>query len=244
MILYRAGRTAAGAKASASHTASIAGDYVVTRELARAAGVVVAESLSDFDDLVRLFTLLRDKSAGGTRLGAVSNAGFECVAIADNLGAFDLPAFDADTSASLDAIFREARIDSVVDVHNPSRPDADDRRRRLRAGRQGGHERPERRHRHRRVRAADLGAEYPAARTRPPRRPLPAGGGRSRGWGDLKRELAKAWVAVVDAGVVYDPLVRLLDEDGVPTFRTADTALRLLNVFAEARRRQAGPAAG
>ena len=34
VILYRAGRTAAGAKASASHTASIAGDYVVTRELA------------------------------------------------------------------------------------------------------------------------------------------------------------------------------------------------------------------
>ena len=33
VILYRAGRTAEGAKASASHTAAIAADAVVTREL-------------------------------------------------------------------------------------------------------------------------------------------------------------------------------------------------------------------
>ena len=119
VILYRAGRTAAGAKASASHTASIAGDYTVTRELAQAAGVVVAESIGDFEDLVRLFTLLRHKRADGARLGAVSNAGFECVAIADTLGRFDLPAFDEATSSRLQEIFRAAKIDSVVDVHNP-----------------------------------------------------------------------------------------------------------------------------
>jgi predicted CoA-binding protein len=61
VILYRAGRTAEGADASASHTASVAGDYVVARELARAAGVIVAETLADFEDLVRLFALLRGK---------------------------------------------------------------------------------------------------------------------------------------------------------------------------------------
>jgi acyl-CoA synthetase (NDP forming) len=37
VILYRAGRTPAGATASSSHTASIAGDYTVTRELCRSA---------------------------------------------------------------------------------------------------------------------------------------------------------------------------------------------------------------
>ena len=47
----------------------------------------------------------------------------------------------------------------------------------------------------------------------------------------LRTELAKPWVAVVDAGVLYDPLVAWLEAGGVPTFREADRALRLLNIF-------------
>jgi len=86
VLLYRAGRTTAGAEASASHTASIAGDYEVTRQLAEQAGVLVADSLADFDDLIRLFSYLkRPAKPGGKssplktvpiRIGAVSNAGF------------------------------------------------------------------------------------------------------------------------------------------------------------------------
>ena len=49
-------------------------------------------------------------------------------------------------------------------------------------------------------------------------------------------------MAVVDAGAVYDPLVALLEQRGVPTFRTADTALRLFNLFVAARLRSAAPA--
>lgn len=64
VALYRAGRTPAGQKASASHTASIAGDYAVTRALAKQAGVVVAESLADFEDLTRLFTLFSSRKIG------------------------------------------------------------------------------------------------------------------------------------------------------------------------------------
>ncbi len=238
VILYRAGRTAEGARASASHTASIAGDYAVTRELAEAAGVVVAGSLADFEDLVRLFTLLRHKRADGTRLGAVSNAGFECVAIADTLGRFELPAFDEATSSRLQAIFKSAKIDAVVDVHNPidltpMTGDAayDDVVRAV-------------------MEAADIDVGIvgcvpltAALNT------LPAGAGhhedltRPDGIGlrlaKLKDELAKAWVAVVDAGAVYEPLVALLEEHGIPTFRTADTALRLLNVLVAARQRAA-----
>jgi len=45
VILYRGGRTPAGAAASASHTASIAGDVVATRALAAGAGVLVADTL-------------------------------------------------------------------------------------------------------------------------------------------------------------------------------------------------------
>jgi acyl-CoA synthetase (NDP forming) len=234
VLLYRAGRTAAGAKASASHTASIAGDYTVTRELARAAGVAVAESLSEFEDLVRVFTLLRDKRTDGWRLGAISNAGFECVAIADNLGRFDLPAFDEATSARLDATYREARIDSVVDVHNPIdlTPMAGD----------AAYEQV--------VRAVmesdgiDVGLVgcvplTVAMNTLPPgeghRENLMQQDAIAMRLARLKADLSKAWIAVVDAGALYDPLAELLERHGVPTCRTADTALRLLNTFVAAR---------
>ena len=101
VVLYRAGRTSAGAQASASHTASIAGDYAVTRELAASAGIVLAESIDRFEDLVALCTALAGRHAGGTRIGAVSNAGFECVALADSLGGFSLARFAAATEARL-----------------------------------------------------------------------------------------------------------------------------------------------
>ncbi|MFV1959151.1 MAG: acetate--CoA ligase family protein, partial [Planctomycetota bacterium] len=65
VVLYRAGRTPMGAEATASHTASIAGDYAVTRALAEAAGALVAGSLADFDDLVRLAVLLDGKGVRG-----------------------------------------------------------------------------------------------------------------------------------------------------------------------------------
>ena len=238
VILYRAGRTAAGAKASASHTASIAGDYTVTRELAQAAGVVVAESLSDFDDLISLFAHLRHKRAGGTRLGAVSNAGFECVAIADSLGRLDLVTFDEATTARLQEIFRAARIDAVVDVHNPVdlTPMAGDAAYEdsLRAVMESD--------------AVDIGIVGCVPLT-VALDTLPAGPGhdndlaRADGIGlrlaRLHATLDKAFVAVVDAGAVYDPFVSVLERHGIPTFRTADTALRLLNVFVASRRRAA-----
>jgi hypothetical protein len=51
----------------------------------------------------------------------------------------------------------------------------------------------------------------------------------------LKHATIKPWVAVVDAGKVYDPLVAMLEAHQVPTFREADRALRLFNVFCAAR---------
>jgi acyl-CoA synthetase (NDP forming) len=234
VVLYRAGRTPAGAQASASHTASIAGDYAVTRELARQAGVVLADSLQDFDDLTRLFALLGGKRVGGWRLGAISNAGFECVTMADNLGRFTLAPFDAAASGRLQAIFRESKIDSVVDVHNPLdlTPMTGD----------AAYEQV--------VRAVmdseaiDVGIVGLVPLT-VAMNTLPPGDGHTDDvFRDdstagrmvrLHRESAKAWVAVVDAGSLYDPLARLLEQGGIPTFRTADAALRLFDIYCAAR---------
>jgi acyl-CoA synthetase (NDP forming) len=49
----------------------------------------------------------------------------------------------------------------------------------------------------------------------------------------------KPWIAVVDAGPLYDPMARALLAAGIPTFRTADRALRLFNLYGESRQRTA-----
>ncbi|HSN68226.1 MAG TPA: acetate--CoA ligase family protein, partial [Thermoanaerobaculia bacterium] len=119
VILYRAGRTPEGSRASASHTAAIAGDAAVVRELATAAGVLVADTLEEFDDLVRLFALLSDRGVTGRRLAAISNAGFETVAFADNLSSFELAQLDGTTRASIEELVRREKLERVVSAGNP-----------------------------------------------------------------------------------------------------------------------------
>jgi acyl-CoA synthetase (NDP forming) len=239
VILYGAGRTPAGAQASASHTASIAGDYTVMRALCANAGVVVADSLGDFEDLVVLFSGLGRRDVSGWRLAAVSNAGFECVAIADSLGGFTLPPFGPDAVRALEAIFVRSRIDKVVDIHNPldltpmtgdeAFADA------VRALLDDDH-----------YDAVVVGIVplTAALNTLPPgaghREDLAKPDGIVARLAALKRDARKPWVVVVDAGVIYDPMARALEAAGIPTFRTADRALRLLNVYCADRQLGAG----
>ena len=234
VILYRAGRTAAGASASASHTASIAGDALVTEQLARQAGVVVAGSLEEFDDLVRTFTLLDGRSAPGGRLGALSNAGFECVAIGDNLGGLELASFDPATTSRLGTILAEAGLADIVDIHDPFdlTPMGDDAAFAAVAE----------------AILADDGVDVgligdvpftAAQQTLPPDaaggEDLTAPGAVASRLVDLWRRTTKAWVAVIDAGPAYDPLALALEAGGIPTFRTADRALRCLGAVVAAR---------
>jgi acyl-CoA synthetase (NDP forming) len=234
VIFYRAGRTAAGAAASASHTASIAGDYPVTRGVLDQIGVVVAESLDEFDDLLTAFTLLRGKKAHGWRLGAVSNAGFECVAFADNLGRLTLAELTPPTQARLKKVFAEARISEIVDVHNPLdiTPMSDDAAygesfaaivedSRVDAGIVG---------------IVPLSVRMNSlARADHHGEDVTRDGSLAQRYGDLIKSGDKPWVAVVDSGELYDPLTRELERRGVPTFRTADRALKVLNTWLKAK---------
>lgn len=230
VLLYRAGRTSEGRKASASHTASIAEDYPVARALAARHGVTVAETLSDFEDLVRLHVLLRGKRMRGPRIGAVSNAGFECVAVADNLGGLSLPSFGSRTARRLRAAFRKSRIDSIVDVHNPLdlTPMTGD----------AGYEEVVRAVlADQRTDAAVVGC-VPLA---PGLNTLPSGKGHAE---DLRRKdsvasrlvrlgrrTRKPLIVVVDSGELYDPLARFLEDGRLPVFREIDRALRLLGLY-------------
>ncbi|HEY6868039.1 MAG TPA: acetate--CoA ligase family protein [Candidatus Eisenbacteria bacterium] len=230
VILYRAGRTAAGAAAAASHTAAVAGDYAITRPLAEGAGIEVAESLADFEDLVRLFVRLDGRPVTGLRLGAVSNAGYECVAIADSLGPFELARWAAGTAGALRGTLREARLEDIVRVRNPLdlTPILGDA------------------HYEEIVRRilADPGVDVGLVGCVPltgALQTLAAGpghdedvereGGIAPRLARLAAEGGKPWVVVVDAGARYDPLVRVLEAGGLPVFRTADRALRLLARF-------------
>lgn len=237
VVLYRGGRTGAGAQATASHTAAMAGDAAVTRALARQVGVVVAESLEEFEDLIKLFTMLRGRHVSGMRVGALSNAGFECVAIADNLGTLQLAPFTTHTVERLHALVKLAHADGLVDVHNPldvtpmtGDVTYDEIVRAVLAD-------P----------TVDVGVVgcvpmTPALNAVPLRPPTagPAFGADSivTHLEAINREVRKPWIAIVDAGALYDPMVARLEAAGVPTFRTADRAMNALARFCAERLRR------
>jgi len=236
VLLYRAGRTPAGALATASHTAAIAGDYSVTRELAEASGVTVVDSLADLVDLARLFCSLRGKALEGRRLGAVSNAGFECVGYADLLGPLVLAELSGSTLEGLGDLLRSRRIDGIVSPRNPLdvTPMMDDA---------GFAEAV-------RLILDDTGVDVGlvgcvpltgALSTLPAspdyREDLDAEGAVVRRLIELARIAPKPWAAIVDAGGAYDPMVSRLEAGGVPTFRSVGRAMRLLGRYCESRLR-------
>ncbi len=234
VVLYRGGRTQEGARATASHTAALAGDYAVTRDLARASGAIVAETLEDFTDLVRLFTQFRSKPVYGRRVGAVTNAGYECVAIADNVGGLELPDFTQATSAHLLSLFERARIDAIVDVHNPLdlTPMMGDEGYAAAVRQVLEDENVD-------VGLVGCVPATPALNTLAASathgEDLLRKGSIADRLLNLKSDVQKPWIAVVDAGTIYDPLAYRLQAGGVPTFRSAGRAMRLLNVFVEER---------
>ena len=231
VVLYKGGRSPEGQGAAAGHTAAIAGEYRACWHLARATGVLVAESLSDFEGLVRVATTLAGRERRGRRVALMSNAGFEVVSMADHLRtethSLELAALGAQTRERIHAILSRHKLEGLVDVKNPldvtpSAPDVahleiaralleDDAVDALLMGvvpmspalaSLGS--------------AAEvretIASPQSLARTLPP----------------LFAASKKPLVAVVDGGNFYRPLVAALEEGGLPVFRRADDAVRAL----------------
>ncbi|MBU1074204.1 CoA-binding protein, partial [bacterium] len=227
VIVFKAGKTPLGAQAAASHTASLAGDYDVTRACLEEAGVLVAETLEDFEDLVKTFTMLMSRRARGNRLGVMSNAGFECSVVMDIVDGFTLrpftpqvkavldealPAFAhrdnpvdatpmADTASyvlAMEAIVSCAAIDCAIISSVPVTPALDN----LPADPAGAH---------------GENLEGPASQPR-----------------EFIRILTrsdKPAVVVVDSGGMYDPMATMIEAAGIPVFRKIDRAARALAGF-------------
>ena len=104
VIVYKAGRTEEGRKATQSHTASIAGEYAVAKAAMKQAGLIVADTMIDHGDLVKTFALLSDFSVSGNRVVVIANAGYEKTIAADNLGQMRLAVLDDTTRKTLQDI--------------------------------------------------------------------------------------------------------------------------------------------
>jgi len=91
VIILKAGRSSAGSKAAASHTASMAGDLNIWESSVRQAGAVMAHSIEDMIDLMVSFYFM--PSIKGNRVGIVGGGGGSSVLSADEWekAGFDIP---------------------------------------------------------------------------------------------------------------------------------------------------------
>jgi acyl-CoA synthetase (NDP forming) len=233
VLVYKAGRSPEGRSATSSHTASIAGDYSVFKAVCGQAGAIVADDLFEFESFTKGLAWLEGREVSGRRVGLISNAGFECVMMADNLkdgAGLDLAAFAPATQERILGSLRPLGIDKLLDVHNPLdvTPVADDAAFVESA----------------RAFIEDPGVDCAVISNVPLTRALqtlPAGEGhaedltRPGGFADrtirVFRSTRKPIVVNLDSGALYDPLADYLEAAGLPVFRRADEALRFLRTY-------------
>lgn len=126
IIVYKSGKTDAGARIAASHTASMSGSYDVFRAACRQAGVILAENIEDHYDAVKAFSLLSRKPPSGNRVAGVVNAGFESAVGADELAHLTPAQLSPETITALRGLDAGGLVDtrsSFLDIT----PMADDR---------------------------------------------------------------------------------------------------------------------
>ena len=120
IIVYKAGRTATGQKAVMGHTASIAGDYLVTKTILEAAGALAADNFDDFNDLAAMACYFSKYELKTGNTFFLSNAGFEAAGMADSVSGLLSAAFkDGKIICDMEKVLKEFRLDAIVDVKNP-----------------------------------------------------------------------------------------------------------------------------
>ncbi|MGE3960731.1 MAG: CoA-binding protein [Dehalococcoidia bacterium] len=105
VIIWRGGRTKAGAKAAQSHTASLASDDAIWDALLRQAGAISADSLEEALDALQCIVRLPRSSKRG--LALIAMTGGQSVAITDQFekGGFDVPELEQQSYDRLSEFF-------------------------------------------------------------------------------------------------------------------------------------------
>jgi len=239
IVAYKSGRTPEGRLATAGHTASVAGEYGVCRAILAEAGVIMADTLSEFDSFTAALPSLGGRFSAGDRIGLISNAGFECVVMSDSLEdgeRLELASFSPATRRRLTEILTPAGIDKLQDVKNPmdTTPTANDEAFAECA---------------RAVLAdpgVDCGVISPvpmtgALQTLAPgpdhAESIEAPGSTPARMIEIFRQIAKPMAACIDAGAPYDPMAAMLEAAGMPVFRRSDEAVKFMRRLVAAQRR-------
>lgn len=233
IVLYKAGRTPEGRQATASHTASVAGDYSVAKAICEEAGVIVADSIFDFENYVKNLSFLADKIIRGNRIAIISNAGFECVTMADNLKndqEFVLASLSQKTKIKMAVLMEKLGIHRLQDVKNPldTTPVADDA---VFADCVKAMLEDEN---------VDCAIVSPVPMTPSMQTLVP---NRFHGENvyhpksiamrliDVFHKTNKPFVVNIDAGDIFAPMVDCLEQAGVPTFKRSDVAVKFLRKY-------------
>lgn len=233
VVFYKAGRTPEGRSATAGHTASVAGDYQVSIDLLRQAGVFMAEDIQEFHNMMQSLIFLDGRKACGRRAALISNAGFECVIMSDNLrneAHLEPAEFSSVTGNSLMKILEPLGISRLQDIKNPldTTPVADDDvfSRCVEVILKD--------------KQVDCAVISPLPIT-PSLNTLSASQRhgedirRKRSIGrrliDLYRRTEKPWVVSLDGGASYGPLAAMLEQAGIPVFSKCDQATAFLRKY-------------
>ncbi len=227
VVVYKAGRTEFGARAAASHTASMVGNYDVARALLEDAGALVTRTLNRFEDFTKILTMLDRRIPRGKRVAVVTNAGFEAGAVSDHLYDLELAELQDETiarlrdvlpeiahagnpvdttpmadsevfSACVEIVATDPGVDMLIASAVPATPALD-------------------------ILAPDLSGAHPEnvfAMNSVPARLF-----------RTFQSIDKPMVCAVDSGRLYDPSVLLLQRNGIPVYRKIDRASRALAAF-------------
>ena len=238
VIVYKAGRTEAGQASALGHTASKAGDYLLCESILTQAGAMVANDLTEFDDLLYIASCLHDKTIGGRRVAGVSGAGFETVGMADSIavGGFSLEMakIEPQTQQRLESILIAKRLDALMEVRNPIdiNPGADDEAHLLCTQAFADADN---------VDAVLVGLDplSPMMRTlvrcSRPGFDLHDDNSIVQLLPQLVAVQQKPIIAIVDGGSLYNPMAEKLMDQGVCVFRSCERAMQALAKYTRAR---------
>lgn len=227
VVFYKAGRTESGSSAAAGHTAAVAGDYDICQTAMSLAGAFVAQDFREFGEALELAVHLAGRAVGEGRVFALTNAGMEAVAMADSGVRLDPPS-DA-LHCELDTLLTQHNLRGLVSARNPLDLTP--------AAGEAAYDELVREV----LDAAEVDAVIVSC--------VPLAPALHSLADDLDNprsfvQLAKGWrahsekplVAVFDGGPEYDALRAGVRAAGIPVFRSADDAARLLQRWIEHRR--------
>ncbi len=119
VIVLKAGKTGAGARAALTHTASMVGNIEVYRGVFKQLGMVEAKDIEEFIDFGKAFSYLDPPK--GKRLLVISNAGGAAVLASDAAPPYglQLPKFGEDEVEKLEELKKRRVILPMVVLSNP-----------------------------------------------------------------------------------------------------------------------------